>query len=62
MKPALIRCLWCGKKMPGSLLTTDGKRYTRSVSISRIDKDGIFCTLRCAAKYGVVAAPRKAQP
>jgi hypothetical protein len=36
-------CRWCGKdfSMP------------RSESIDIIDKDGRFCSLRCAARYGV---------
>ena len=54
-------CLNCGKPI-GPLFqrpTADFPRLdmpTRSHSISAMDPDGFFCTLRCAARYGVRAA------
>jgi hypothetical protein len=56
--PALSKCLQCGRKMPLFLFQQDKKHNltTRSTSIARLDPDGIFCTLRCAAAYGVHAA------
>lgn len=38
------------------LLSGDRQRFARSTSISLIDPAGFFCTLRCAARYGVKAA------
>ncbi len=45
----------CGS-IVGPLLTKDGQRNTRSNTLSAIDPDGLFCTLRCAARAGVAAA------
>ena len=51
------RCYHCGKTI-GPLRTKDGKIPTRGSFISVIDKDGLFCTERCAAAYGVYVAKR----
>ena len=47
-RPRLAKCAFCGapNKPPG----------TRSHSIDAIDRLGLFCTLRCAARYGTNAA------
>lgn len=45
------RCLHCERKMPKSL---DYK--SRSMAIARMDPAGYFCTLRCAAEFGVACA------
>lgn len=48
------KCLECGKKLPKENFQDEEKRIpTRSFDLSRIDPDMFFCTLRCAAKYGV---------
>jgi hypothetical protein len=47
-KPRLMHCAYCGGNNPAP--------GTRSQSIDIIDKLGLFCTLRCAARYGVRAA------
>jgi hypothetical protein len=46
-------CRQCGK--PFRLRTVDGLRYARSLVLSRMDKEGLFCTLACAAEYGITA-------
>jgi uncharacterized protein with LGFP repeats len=60
--PEYAPCAWCGRKVP---------RYAAqwgpypagspnvSGSMSHIDPTGIFCTMRCAASYGVRAAKAK---
>ena len=53
--PKYKQCCWCSKPMPSSLMQQDRKLTTRSMSIHRMDPDGRFCTLRCAAKMGVHA-------
>lgn len=65
-------CHYCGKPVPvhGAIerrYNTATRVYTRtpnplagkprvSSSMSAIDPTGLFCTLRCAARYGVRAA------
>ena len=43
---ALEKCAHCGEPF----------RLPRSRSIDAIDEVGLFCTLRCAARYGVWSA------
>jgi hypothetical protein len=43
---ALDKCAHCGEKFT----------LPRSTSIDAIDTAGLFCTLRCAARYGTRAA------
>ena len=50
-KPALLpKCEWCGKPNPPP--------GTRSNAIDNIDKLGLFCSLRCAARFGALCAAR----
>lgn len=44
-------CLNCGGKV-GPLKTAEGL-LTRSADLHRLDPDGYFCRLRCAAEYGM---------
>jgi hypothetical protein len=46
---ALEKCAFCGAAF----------RLPRSNSIDAIDKAGLFCTLRCAARYGTMAATQR---
>ena len=46
--PIRSRCLYCHKK--------NKMVNARSNSIDSMDKLGLFCTLRCAAFYGVLSA------
>jgi hypothetical protein len=43
---ALDQCAYCGQKFT----------LPRSSSIDAIDRAGLFCTLRCAARYGTRVA------
>lgn len=54
-------CIYCGKKLPASNTQKNSAAKTRSLEIGHIDPDMMFCTLRCAAKYGVMIA-REAYP
>ena len=54
-------CIYCGKKLPLSNTQQGGTIKTRSLAIGHIDPDMLFCTLRCAAKYGLMIA-REAYP
>ena len=47
-------CKNCGKRF--FCFTNDGKRALGSLTLIRIDHHRHFCTLQCAAKYGVKAA------
>lgn len=56
-----FRCLQCGKTgpiflKPDELFSMRTDIPARSGSIHVIDSRGHFCTLRCAARYGVRAA------
>jgi hypothetical protein len=52
-------CRQCGREV-GPLRTEDGL-YRRGVDISIMDKTGMFCTMRCAARFGVESAQKKRQ-
>lgn len=49
------KCRECGKTF--YRFTPDGHRALGSLTMIRIDPKVYFCTLRCAAKYGVKAVP-----
>lgn len=53
---ATSTCKHCGRRF--FRFTPDGKRALGSLTLIRIDPNGHFCTLRCAAKYGVIAASK----
>lgn len=55
----LTHCLQCGRKLP-ELTQKDSPVSTRGLAMKIIDPDVLFCTMRCAAKYGVKAAKGKA--
>lgn len=52
---AASTCKECGKRF--FRFTPDGKRALGSLTMITIDPKAYFCTLRCAAKYGVKAVP-----
>lgn len=54
--PRISFCLYCGKKLPKSNTQKGSNIKTRSMTIGHIDPNVLFCTLRCAACYGVRAA------
>ena len=56
------KCLQCGKTF--FRFTPDGNRALGSLTMIFADPDCFFCTLRCAARYGILAARAKkaAQP
>lgn len=56
--PEVGRCKQCGK-LVGPLFTKDGKRPRRGFDMTHIDPQGLFCTMRCAAKFGVTSAKAK---
>ena len=60
--PVRSACAWCGKPMVPLLLTEDGLRWSRSASLANMDRDGYFCTLRCAARFGVSAVSTPTTP
>ena len=61
------KCLMCGNTVrvyakdyrfdDGSIIDRVGK-FDRGIAINEIDPHGYFCTLRCAARYGVYAASK----
>jgi len=55
-----FRCLRCDREGPMFLRPTANfpqLQAARSTSIHVMDPQGHFCRLRCAAEYGVAAAP-----
>lgn len=54
-KPEKV-CLSCGTSIRCELNPRDGNWYRPAVSLIRIDPDWFFCSLRCAARYGVKKA------
>lgn len=50
---ASSKCRQCGKTF--WRFTPDGKRALGSLTLIQIDPNCYFCTLRCAAAYGVKA-------
>lgn len=60
MTAARFKCRRCGKTGPIFLRPTPKFPATnhgaRSMSIHVMDPTGLFCTLRCAAEYGVTRA------
>ena len=57
----MSNCVFCGKQLPKSNEQKNRAIKTRSGDLGVMDPDMLFCTLRCAAKYGVMIA-RKAYP
>ena len=51
-------CRQCGKEV-GALFTKDGLRPRRGFDMTQIDPTGLFCTMRCAARFGVSAASKR---
>lgn len=49
-------CMCCGKRV--GPLRTKGGGFTRGLVIAIADPQGLFCTERCAATYGVWIATR----
>lgn len=54
------QCLSCQKPLP-ALRVRSGRYGTRGAAMTTIDPEVIFCTLRCAARYGVLVATRLLQ-
>ena len=54
-------CLQCGRKLP-ELTQKDSPVSTRGVDMKTIDPDVLFCTMRCAARFGVHAAKTASAP
>jgi len=57
MSAARCSCRQCGRLF--RVRSVDGLRFARSIVLSHIDKEGLFCTLACAATYGITAATVK---
>lgn len=62
MNTQRFRCRQCGAAGPlFQRPTASGYQMpTRSTSINTMDPHGLFCTLRCAARFGVRAATKYA--
>ncbi len=53
-------CVQCGGRV-GPKRTKDGKRVVGSVGMLRYDTKHWFCSMRCAAAYGIRAAQSRAR-
>lgn len=51
---AVSKCLQCGSPMP--IRESKDNRPLGSINLYYMDKAAIFCTLRCAAAYGIAQA------
>lgn len=49
-------CRECGKRF--WRLTPDGHRIQGSLRLAKMDPGRFFCTLRCAAVFGIKAVPQ----
>lgn len=47
-------CRQCGRRVPGA--REPHRVDARGLDMGVIDQDRLFCTMRCAARYGVQAA------
>lgn len=56
MKTEKRCCVQCGADLPSSNTQKNSNIPTRSVKIGHIDPGVLFCTLTCAAIFGVNAA------